>query len=400
MSRKIKPMQENIVSKNSELTGSATESLRNIELVKSLGLADQQIDSLSKDNYNLLDLEMDKIRLTRKIGFIQGTMINAIRCLMIIVLLYLIYNNQVSAGEFFTFLLYSMFLFNPFQDLGKVLQAGREAGVSLERLKTIISKPFEHVPDNPKPVEKITRIRFEDVVFEYENHKGGVKNISFEVKSGESIAFVGPSGSGKSTIIKLLVRLYSPSGGSIYYNTNTSKDLNKDDIRKKVGIVTQDTQLFSGTIRDNLLFVRPGSNDEECMAVLKQAACVQLIEKNGVSLSTRLGEGGMKVSGGERQRLAIARALLRKPDIVIFDEATSALDSITEKEITKTIQDIAKAGQQITIMVAHRLSTIKFANKIYVLKDGTVAETGTHDELLDTDGLYASMWKQQVGEAI
>ena len=397
-SQRIKPMQENIMTKTSELAGSTTESLRNIELVKSLGLSNQRIDSINKDNYDLLDLEIGKIKFTRNVGFIQGTMINAVRSIMIIVLLYLIYQQKLSAGEFFTFLLYSMFLFNPFQDMNKVFQAGREAQVSLKRLKEIINKPLEHVPDNPKSVGKIESITFDKVTFTYPDKKEALHEVSFTVKSGEAIAFVGPSGSGKSTIIKLLARLYSPKPGAIVYNTTDSKEIHKDEIRGKIGIVSQDTQLFSGTIRDNLLLVRPQSNDDECLAVMDKAACAYLADKTGDKLLTVIGEGGLKVSGGERQRLAIARALIRQPDILIFDEATSALDSLTEKDITKTIEDITKAGDHITVLVAHRLSTIKFATRIYVLEKGRIVDCGTHDELLDKKNLYYAMWIQQVGE--
>ena len=400
LTKRMKPLQEAIMSKTSHLTGVTTESLHNIELVKSLGLTDTQIEYLSRNNYRILDLEMIKIKLSRKLGFVQGTMVNVVRSAMIVVLLLLIFNRELSAGEYFTFLLYSMFLFNPIQEMGKVLQAGREAQVSLNQLSQLLSKPYETKPDQPTDLNKITCIQFDDVSFEYSDKKNGIKSVSFEVKSGQTVAFVGPSGSGKSTIIKLILRLYSPpeGRGKIYYNSTWARELNKDDIRKKTGIVTQETQLFSGTIRDNLLFVRPEANDKECMDVLNRSACKQLIEKADNGLLTLIGEGGMKISGGERQRLAIARALLRKPDILIFDEATSALDSITEEEITKTIQDIADSGEHITILIAHRLSTIKYADCIYVLENGGISECGKHQELLDKKGLYYAMWRQQVGK--
>jgi ATP-binding cassette subfamily B protein len=398
MSRRLKPLQEDIVSKTSELSGTATESLRNIELVKSLGLSGQQIDAIDGNNQDLLGLELHKIKLVRRLGFIQGTIINFIRSLMILVLLYLIFHKEVSAGQFFAFLMYAMFLFNPLQELGKVLQTAREAQVSLSRLDTIVAKPFEKQPDNPKGIEHIRCISFQDVGFVYPDKKEGIQHVSFVVRSGETIAFVGPSGSGKSTVIKLLVRLYSPSEGTICYDEVSSREIHKDDIRQRIGIVTQDTQLFSGTIRDNLLFVRPGATDEECMSVIDKGACRPLVERSGDGLNALLGESGMKVSGGERQRLAIARALLRNPDILIFDEATSALDSLTERDITHTIQDIAKSGEHITILIAHGLSTVKFANRIYVLDGGCIVEQGNHQELLDRNGLYADMWRQQIGE--
>jgi ATP-binding cassette subfamily B protein len=399
LSRRMKPLQESILAKTSHLSGETTESLHNIELVKSLGLTDKQTDNLNKHNYHILDLELIKIKLARKLGFVQGTMVNLVRSGMIVVLLFLIYDKELSAGQYFTFLLYSMFLFNPLQELGKVLQTGREAQVSLNQLTKVLNKPFETKPETPSALNHIDCVQFDQVSFSYGDKNNGLKNISFEVKSGETIAFVGPSGSGKSTIVKLMLRLYSPNEGKIYYNSTRARELNKDDIRVHTGIVTQDTQLFSGTIRDNLLFVNSASSDEDCLDVLNRSACQQILERSDKQLYTLIGESGMKLSGGERQRLAIARALLRKPDILIFDEATSALDSITEEEITKTMKDIACSGEHMTILIAHRLSTIKYADRIYVLEDGGIVESGNHQALLDQKGLYYAMWRQQVGKA-
>ncbi len=399
LSRRMKPLQEAILSKTSYLAGKTTESLHNIELVKSLGVTEPQVEYLNKNNYRILDLEMIKIKLERKLGFVQGSMVNLVRSVMVIVLLFLIFDKELSAGQYFTFLLYSMFLFNPLQELGKVLQTGREAQVSLNQLSILLDKPFEYKPDEPNELDRITCVEFRDVSFNYANKKNGLNKISFEVKSGETIAFVGPSGSGKSTIVKLLLRLYSPTEGKIYYNSTRARVLNKDDIRRRTGIVTQETQLFSGTIRDNLLLVNAGSDDNDCLDALNRSACHQILERSDKQLYTVIGESGMKISGGERQRLAIARALLRKPDILIFDEATSALDSITEEEITKTMQEISAAGEHITILIAHRLSTIKYADRIYVLENGGIVESGSHQELLDQKGLYFAMWRQQVGKA-
>ena len=173
-----------------------------------------------------------------------------------------------------------------------------------------------------------------------------------------------------------------------------------DQLREKIGFVTQDTQLFSGTIRENLLFVRPGATDEECMQVLEKAACQTLLARADKGLDTVIGEGGVKVSGGEKQRLSIARALLRRPDILVFDEATSSLDSITEEEITDTIKDVSVLDNHITILIAHRLSTIMHADRIYVLEKGNIIESGKHLELIDQKGLYYAMWRQQIGEKL
>ena len=169
-------------------------------------------------------------------------------------------------------------------------------------------------------------------------------------------------------------------------------------MRKQLGFVTQDTQLFSGTIRDNMKFVKPDATDEEIDEALKQASATNIVYSNGRGLDTVLGEGGRKVSGGEKQRLSIARALLRKPRLLIFDEATSALDSLTEEQITETVKEVSARKQQITILIAHRLSTIMHADTIYVLEKGRIVEQGNHNELVSKKGLYYAMWRQQIGE--
>jgi ATP-binding cassette subfamily B protein len=198
--------------------------------------------------------------------------------------------------------------------------------------------------------------------------------------------------------MKLLVGLYRPKEGTILYNSLDETKLRFDDLRNQIGFVTQDTNLFSGTIRENLTFVNPTASEEEIMDALNKAACQNLLARADKGLETMIGEGGLKLSGGEKQRISIARALLRKPKLLLFDEATSALDSITEEEITDTIRDISSQGNQITILIAHRLSTIMHADRIYVLEKGVVIETGTHESLLEEKGLYYAMWRQQIGE--
>jgi ATP-binding cassette subfamily B protein len=401
LSRKIKVVQKNIVKETTSLAGSTTESLRNIELVKSLGLANQEIQRLNNTTYKILDLELKKVKYVRGMSFLQGTTVNFIRSAMVVILLMLIFDNEISAGKYFTFLFYSFFLFTPLQELGNVIIAFREAEVSLLNFNRILNLPKEAKPKNPIYVDKITDLTFKDVTFQHQSaSRTALNNISFETNNGKTIAFVGPSGSGKTTLVKLLVGLYKPKQGDVLYNGVSSANINMDELREKIGFVTQDTQLFSGTIRENLLFVRPTATDEECMIVLQKAACQSLLERADKGLDTVIGEGGVKVSGGEKQRLSIARALLRQPDILVFDEATSSLDSITEEEITWTIRDISTAKNHITILIAHRLSTVMHADQIYVLEKGNIVESGKHDKLLQEKGLYYAMWRQQIGENV
>jgi ATP-binding cassette subfamily B protein len=401
MSRNIKKIQKRIVGQTTALAGSTTESLRNIELVKSLGLAKQEIERLNKTTYKILDLELTKVKYVRSMSFVQGTVVNLVRSIMLVILLGLIFKNSLTVGSYLMFLFYSFFLFNPLQELGTVIQAWREAEVSLGNFKRILSTPIEAKPENPVLLSDIEKLTFDDVSFKHLTaNRNALNNISFEVATGETIAFVGPSGSGKTTLVKLLVGLYQPLEGAILYNNIPGKEIDLDELREKVGFVTQDTQLFSGSIRENLLFVRPNATDEDCMQALNRAACQTLLARAPEGLDTVIGEGGVKVSGGEKQRLSIARALLRRPDLLVFDEATSSLDSITEEEITETIRDVSVLKDHITILIAHRLSTIMHADTIYVLEKGRIVESGKHLELILQKGLYYAMWRQQIGEKV
>jgi len=399
LSRKIKVVQKTIVKETTSLAGSTTESLRNIELVKSLGLANQEIERLNSTTYKILGLELKKVKYVRGMSFLQGTTVNFIRSVMIVVLLLLIFDNDISAGKYFTFLFYSFFLFTPLQELGNVIIAYREAEVSLLNFDRILNLPKEARPTNPVPMGQVTTLSFNDVGFKHQSASSpALSHVSFATRSGQTIAFVGPSGAGKTTLVKLLVGLYPPKEGTILYNDIPSTNVDLNELREKIGFVTQDTQLFSGTIRENLLFVRPDATDAECLAVLQKAACQSLLARADKGLDTVIGEGGVKVSGGEKQRLSIARALLRQPDILVFDEATSSLDSLTEEEITQTIRDVSEIKDQITILIAHRLSTIMHADEIFVLERGRIIESGRHEDLLNEKGLYYAMWRQQIGE--
>ena len=399
LSNKIKQVQTTITRETNVLAGATTESLRNVELIKSLGLTNQETTRLEAATRKILKLELKKVRSLRSINFVQGTLVNFLRQSILFILLYLAFKDEISIGQIATLQFFSFFIFAPLQEMGNVLINYRETEASLNNFQAILNSPVEEKPQHPQHIGAIEHLSFENVSFQHKTAKSpAVCDIAFDVKRGETIAFVGPSGSGKTTLVKLLVGLYRPQTGKILYNGTDSSAIDIDELRNQIGFVTQDTQLFAGTIRENLLFVRPDADDALLLDVLNKASCNDLLRRADNGLDSFIGEGGMRVSGGEKQRLSIARALLRDPKLIVFDEATSALDSITEEEISQTIRAVSQAKERMTVIIAHRLSTIMHADRIYVLEKGQIVETGKHANLLDEKGLYYAMWRQQIGE--
>ncbi|MBK6821182.1 MAG: ABC transporter ATP-binding protein [Bacteroidetes bacterium] len=399
LSKKIKFIQRTIIKETTALAGATTESLRNIELIRSLGLTNQEIKRLNLTTRKILQLELKKVKSIRSLSFVQGTFVNLIRQTILFALAYLVFKNHLSIGQMITMQFFSFFIFGPLQELGNIILAYREAETSLANFEKLMHTPVEERPLNPKSINKIEELAFENVSFKHQTaRQNALTHISFNVKKGETIAFVGPSGSGKTTLVKLLVGLYKPLEGDLLYNKVSFRDLDIEEFRHQIGFVTQDTQLFAGSIRENLLFVNPRASEDEMMTALKKASAFTLLSRADNGLDTVIGEGGMKISGGEKQRLSIARALLRQPRLLVFDEATSALDSITEEAITNTVKQISNEKEQINILIAHRLSTIMHADRIYVLEKGKIVETGAHDQLVEDKGLYYAMWRQQIGE--
>lgn len=399
LGQRIKLLQRSIVRETARMAGAATESLRNIELVRTLGLGRQEVERLRAHTEEIFRLEMQKVRKARTLAFLQGSALSVLKQSILFALLWLIFHRVLATGELIAMQFISVQVLGPLQEIGNVILFYREAEGSLIALDNFLKRPVAERPEEPVAIGALEEVRVEGVTFRHRTaSQPALDGVSFAARLGDTLAFVGPSGSGKSTLVKLLVGLYRPAAGRLLWNGIDATDIRQVELRRQLGIVTQETQLFSGTIRDNLRFVAPQATDEEMLAALRGAAVHSLVTRSPLGLDAVLGEGGIRLSGGERQRLAIARALIRKPRLLILDEATAALDSLTEEEIASTLRDLSQRRERIVITIAHRLSTVRHADTIHVLERGRIVESGTHDELLGARGLYYAMWRQQIGE--
>ncbi|MET1116048.1 MAG: ABC transporter ATP-binding protein [Comamonas sp.] len=399
LSREIRNQQRSIVRETNRNSGFITESLRNIELIKSLGLTFPEVRRLQAQTEKIFALEMLKVKRIRLLSFLQGSTLSLLKLGILFALLWLIFRDVLSTGELIAMQFISVAIFAPLQELGNIIVAWREAEASLLNFAALMKKPIEKRPANPQRVGLLQDLSFNQVEFQHQGAEDkALDGVSFSAKLGDTIAFVGPSGSGKSTLVKLLVGLYTPQSGSIEFNGIPAQQLRYNEVRRQIGFVTQETLLFAGTLRENMLFVKPDATDEDIITAMEQASCLHLLARSPLGLDTPIGESGVRLSGGEKQRLSIARALVRDPRLLIFDEATSALDSLTEQQITATVRQVSQQSHRITLLIAHRLSTILHAQTIIVLERGRIAESGSHAELLERKGLYYAMWRQQIGE--
>lgn len=399
LSREIKVQQRAIVRETHRNSGFITETLRNIELIKSLGLTFPEIRRLQAQTEKIFALEMQKVKRIRLLSFLQGSSLSLLKLGVLFALLWLIFRDVLTTGELIAMQFISVAIFSPLQELGNIILAWREAETSLTAFGQLMEKPVEKRPPNPVRVGPIEQLSFEQVSFRHQGAQDqALADVSFSAQSGDTIAFVGPSGSGKSTLVKLLVGLYTPDSGAIRYNGIATHQLRYNEVRRQIGFVTQDTHLFAGTLRENLQLVKPDATDAQMLTALRQASCEALLQRSALGLDMPIGETGVRLSGGEKQRLSIARALVRNPRLLIFDEATSALDSLTEEQITQTVRALSQESHRITLLIAHRLSTILHAQTIIVLEKGHIVESGNHESLLAHKGLYYAMWRQQIGE--
>ena len=325
----------------------------------------------------------------------QGVIFGAGMAVMMVMSAMAVQRGEQTIGDFVFINAMLMQLSIPLNFIGFVYREIRQGLTDIENMFDLLDVK-EEVVDKPDAVELDSQsgaIRFEDVHFRYDQDRPILKGISFEVPHGKTVAVVGPSGAGKSTLSRLLFRFYDVQEGSITINGQDVRDVTQSSLRGAIGMVPQDTVLFNDTLAYNIHYGRVTASQEEVLKAAEMAQISEFIAKLPQGLATPVGERGLKLSGGEKQRVAIARTILKAPPILILDEATSALDSATEQEI-QTALDYVSQGRT-TLVIAHRLSTVINADEIIVLKDGIIAERGTHKELLEHKGLYMDMWNRQ-----
>ena len=370
------------------------DSLLNFETVKYFNNEDHEFNRL---DYSLEKYEnaANKNRMSLSLlNFSQTLVIMTGITLMLVLSVFGIKNNTISVGGFVVINAYMLQLFQPLNFLGTIYREIRQSLIDMENMFNLLNEKNKVEDKGTNNVEnKNLEISFKNISFGYHPSRSIIKNLSFDLPKGKSLAIVGPTGAGKSTISKLLFRFYDPVSGEIIINNKNIKYYKQDELRKIIGIVPQDTVLFNDTIYYNINYGKPSATREEIIQAAKIAGIHDFIESIPDKYKTVVGERGLKLSGGEKQRVAIARTVLKNPSIYFFDEATSALDTSTEKKIIKNLDVIS--NDKTTLIIAHRLSSVSNADNIIVIDQGEIVESGNHKELLTLNGLYAEMWDKQ-----
>ncbi|MGZ3234371.1 MAG: ABCB family ABC transporter ATP-binding protein/permease [Croceibacterium sp.] len=376
----------------------AVDALLNYETVKYFGAEKRELERYGAATRAYAEAAIKSENSLGLLNIAQATLMNL---MMAGALAYTVWGwseGRLSVGDLAMVQMYLTQLFRPLDMLGMVYRTIRQGLIDMALMFKLIDTPVEvqDAPAAPALVVRRPTVVFDNVEFGYDRDRQILHGLSFEVEAGAHVAIVGPSGAGKSTIGRLLFRFYDPWSGRILIDGRDIRDVSQESLRRHIGIVPQDSVLFNDSIGYNIAYGRDGATQEDVMAAAKGAAILPFIEKLPLGFATEVGERGLKLSGGEKQRVAIARTLLKNPPILLLDEATSALDTRTEQDILATLRRVS--AHRTTLSIAHRLSTIADSDLIYVMHDGRLAERGTHTELLRFDGLYAEMWARQAHE--
>ena len=389
---------------NDEVNGILNETLSvsGQLLVKLFGKEKYEYERYEKANRKMIGLNIKESMAGRWFRVVLTTFTSIGPMLLYLAggILMMKYDSDITIGDITVLVALLGRMYMPVNSLLNIQVEWIRSMALFKRIFDYFDIPVEiKNADDAVTPEKVTGdVVFEHVEFSYEESKKILKDINFTLNAGKSIAIVGPSGSGKSTIVNLIPRLYDVDSGSVTFDGVDVRKLDLGFLRSQVGVVSQETYLFNGTIRDNLLYARPDATEEEMIEALKKANIWDFVEKQEKGIDSEVGNRGLKLSGGEKQRISIARIILKDPTIFIFDEATSALDSISEKKIQDAIDPIIKS--KTSILIAHRLSTILAADEILVVKDGTIVERGSHKELLNKEGVYRELYETQFSKAL
>jgi len=384
---------------NDEVNGILNETLSvsGQLLVKLFGKEQQEYERYEKVNNRMIRLNIKERMAGRWFFMVLSTVTNIGPMLLYLVggILIMKYDSSITVGDITVLVALLGKTYMPVNSLLNIQVDWMRSMAMFSRVFEYFDMPVEiKSPEDPvAPSELTGRVEFSHVDFSYDEERQILHDVSFRLDSGRSMAIVGPSGSGKSTIINLIPRLYDVQSGSVRFDGVDVRDMDLDLLRRNVGVVSQETYLFNGTIRDNLLYAKPDATEAEMIEACKKANIYDFIEKQELGFETMVGNRGLKLSGGEKQRISIARVLLKDPALLIFDEATSALDSISESKIQEAIDPIIK--ERTSILIAHRLSTILAADEIFVLKDGHIVEHGQHRELVSAGGVYTELYETQ-----
>ena len=380
---------------DTELRALAIDSLTNFETVKAFAAETRETErydsAMRLYNKHMVDVSRSLALLNAGQDIIMALGLTGVAAITAMGAV----NGTVQAGDVAAVVLIMSNLYRPLSILGFAFREIKQGAIDLEKLYGLLSmKPeVSDAPDATPLQVKGGEVRFDHVIFTHDARSAGIDDVSFTVPAGTKLAVVGPSGSGKSTLLKLLFRFYDTKGGRVLVDGQDVRGLKQESLRDAIGLVPQDVVLFNTSMKENLLYGRPGASEEDLREAARRAQLLEFIDKLPKGWETRVGERGVKLSGGERQRVGIARAILKNPAILVLDEATSALDSATEADVQGALDEAAKG--RTTLMVAHRLSTVAGADEIIVLNEGKIVERGTHRELLDAGGLYADLWSRQ-----
>ena len=393
--RKIKKSSTVIQERLAEITALLQESFSATRVVKSFVREDYEIDRFVASNQRNFEAVMKNVQqtsmLTPTVEFLAALAVTFIVWFGG----YEVVNGDITAGAFVAFLTYAVNLANPVKRLSRIYGNLQKAMAAVDRVFSVVDLT-ESITDRPdaKPLPPVTgRVRFEDVTFSYKEGRKALDGVTLEAAPGEMIAFVGPSGAGKSTIANLIPRFYEPDSGAITVDGHDIRSVTLASLRGQIGLVPQETMLFSTTIRENIRYGRLDATDAEIEEAARAANAHDFITQLEHGYDTQIGERGVSISGGQRQRIAIARAILKDPRILILDEATSALDTESEKIVQAALDNLMVG--RTSFVIAHRLSTVFHADRIYVIDAGRIVEQGTHEELLAKGGLYQHLYDIQ-----